>query len=107
MYNVWVWSGGIAMSLDPRTRAELERVGVDVVRGKLACSGSGRGASVRLDVAGAPDPSRGEVEDWLAEQDAGAERTAATRHRQILFWAKVAAISGIVAAVASVITLTR
>jgi hypothetical protein len=96
------------MSLDPRTRADLERLGVDVVRGILANpsrSGSGRGATVRLEVAAMPDPNRGEVEDWLAEQDATAAGITGRRHDQLLFWARVAAIAAIVAAIASAIAL--
>ena len=77
--------------LDPKVRKELERRGVEGVRALLVSmatgprAGTGRGASISLDVG--VEVSRGEMEDWLRQNRKVADR-----------WIKTGAIAAIVAA---------
>jgi hypothetical protein len=87
------------MPLSRADRAELDRLGVENVRLKMAYAGPGPGSVV----PGLASPSgqwmtRSDVEDWLAEQGRKAERQQAA----ILWWAKAAAwvgAAGIVVAI--------
>lgn len=93
------------MALDPRIRAELDRRGPANVRELLRTrTGPGDRDPVALQLAGADDASRSDVEDWLREK----EREAEAVGRDTLKWAKragYAAIVGvIVAAVSTIIT---
>jgi len=70
-----------------RWEAELGRRGISAVAAVLASTGVGigRGAEFRLFVPDLPNPSRGDVEDWLGRKEA----LAATRHTRRfhrIFW---------------------
>src|SRR5262249_30432656 len=72
------------MSLSDADREELERVGPENVRSKLAYSGTGRGATVPG--LGKGMMLRGDVEDWLAER----VRESAKLEADTLFFTKAA-----------------
>jgi hypothetical protein len=85
--------------LDPRTRAELERRGVENVRLLIANPmwvGVGEGSDVLIGGGNIPKPNRGQVERWLSEQNAMRATEEKRRHDQVLFWAIAATIAGIV-----------
>lgn len=85
--------------LDPRTRAELERRGVDNVRlliDNAQWVGAGEGSDVLIGGGNIPKPNRGQVERWLSEQDATRAKEEKRRHDQVLFWAIAATVAGIV-----------
>jgi len=75
--------------------AELKRSGLAVVRAKLANSrtGTDRGASVDGFESGMM--TRGEIEDWLGEQD----RLDLKRQKARLRWAAIAGWVGLIAIV--------
>jgi hypothetical protein len=88
------------MALDPLIRAELERLGPANVKELLRTgAGSGRNAPVAVQLAGVPDPIRGDVEDWLREK----EREGEAVTRDTLKWAKTAGIAAIIGVVAGII----
>jgi hypothetical protein len=82
------------MPIGGENRAELDRLGVENVRLQLMHAGPSRG-SVVPGLGKRPDQqfgmTRGDVEDWLAEQT----RVAARQQADILWWAKAAAIIGL------------
>lgn len=79
------------MPLSPTDRVELDRLTVENVRLKLAYAGPGPG-SVVPGLGPGFGMTRGDVEDWLAEQS----RAATTLQSKILWWAKAAAWVGAV-----------
>ena len=84
------------MALDPRIRAELERLGPGNVRELLRILvGPGRKAPVAMRLPGAPDPTRGDVEDWLREKERETERVM----RATLKWAKIAGVAAIISVI--------
>ena len=72
-------------------RAELEKLGLQNVRFKLAGSPGGRPATLNQFLPSG-DVTKGDVEDWLLEN--GAAETA--QQSAILFWAKVGGAAGII-----------
>src|SRR5262249_58222184 len=72
------------MSLSDADREELERVGPENVRSKLAYAGTGRGATVPG--LGKGIMLRGDVQDWLAER----VRESAKLEADTLFFTKAA-----------------
>jgi hypothetical protein len=92
----------LALMLTEADRAELKRFGTENVRTKLQ-SWSGSRSSALTDFLGSSvNVTRGDVEDWLAEQ-AVAE---AAQQRETLNWAKIAgktAIGAVILAAISVI----
>jgi|GEM_PF-4919834 hypothetical protein len=88
------------MSLSDADREELERVGPENVRSKLAYAGTGRGATVPG--LGKGMMLRGDVEDWLAER----VRESAKLEADTLFFTKAAFwIGGLGLLVAIIIAL--
>ncbi len=85
------------MALNDKQRAELEALRRENVRMKLLEVGVGRHAAVDGFQTGTL--LRGDVEEWLAEQDA----REATDRRSTLRWAKIAGWAGIVSVAATVI----
>ena len=84
--------GSIFMALDPRIRVELERLGRGNVRELLrTAAGSGRSAPVAMQLPGVPDPTRGDVEDWLRGKERETERVIGAT----LKWAKIAGVAAI------------
>jgi hypothetical protein len=77
------------MALSDADRAELNRLGIENVKLKLSYAGPGAGSVVR-GLGPGYGMTRGDVEDWLAEQD----REAARRQIDTLWWAKAAAWIG-------------
>ena len=78
------------MPLSESDRAELERLGVDNVRQRLAHSGPDGGAMVP-DLGPGLGMTRSAVEDWLAEKS---QETTKLQH-DILWWAKAATWIGV------------
>jgi hypothetical protein len=74
------------MTLSNADRAELDRLGIENVKLKLGHAGPGSGSTVP-GLGQAFGMTRGDVEDWLAEQD----REAAKQRVDTLWWAKTAA----------------
>src|SRR5262249_27279333 len=88
------------MSLSDADREELERVGPENVRSKLAYAGTGRGATVPG--LGKGMMLRGDVEDWLAER----VRESAKLEADTLFFTNAAFwIGGLGLLVAIIISL--
>jgi hypothetical protein len=73
------------MPLSSSDRAELDRLGVDNVRHRLAFSNSGGGAVVP-GLGPGFGMTRSDVEEWLAEKS----REATKLQLNILWWAKAA-----------------
>jgi hypothetical protein len=74
------------MSLSLSDRTELDRLGIDNVRLKIAYAGPGPG-SVVPGLGPGFGMTRSDVEEWLAEQS----RDASRLQLNILWWAKAAA----------------
>src|SRR5262249_30052504 len=89
---------GEAMALSEEQRRELDRLTIENVRLKLACSTAERGAVV----PGLGDGTllRGDVEDWLAEM----ARLEARDRAATLQWARIAGWAGIVLVALTVLT---
>jgi hypothetical protein len=79
------------MALSDADRAELNRLGIENVKLKLSYAGPGSG-SVVPGLGPGFGMTRGDVENWLAEQD----REAAKRQVDTLWWAKAATWIGAV-----------
>ena len=72
--------------LEKKWRAELEKMGVEVVKLKLNPDnvGQGDGAAFRVLLpSGMPETTRGFVEDWLAEKD---REKKGSGTRQLIFF---------------------
>lgn len=94
------------MKVTPAQRAEFERRGVPNVRAILAGAPSSVRSEISLEIPGAErGPLRGEIEEWLREQDAKAERTSEAKHAELMLWAKIAGIGAVIGAVAAVIAV--
>ena len=79
--------------LEKKWRAELEKMGVEVVKLKLNPDnvGQGDGAAFRVLLpSGMPETTRKFVEDWLAEK--GREKES-SRTRQLIFFGLVALLA--------------
>jgi hypothetical protein len=85
------------MPLSDKQLAELERFGPENVRVRLATQTTGSNSTV----AGLGDGMmvRRDVEDWLYEHD----KKSATLQLDILWWAKVGALAGILGILTAVI----
>jgi hypothetical protein len=85
------------MALSPEQKSDLEALGAATVRMKLIQSGAGRGAALAGFKSG--NITRGDVEDWLAEQNAKEDR------RQIvtLCWARIAGLAALAAVIVTII----
>jgi hypothetical protein len=89
------------MALSETDRAELNRLGIDNVRLKLAYAGPGPGSLVP-GLGPGYGMTRSDVEDWLAERS----RADAKQQSDILRWAKAATwLAGIGIVVAIIIAL--
>ena len=88
------------MALTDKQKAELERNGVANVRLKLASYGGGRASALSGAYPG-EEMTRGDVEDWLAEQ-AQAEAAMA---QGTLRWAKIAGIMSIISVGLAVVAI--
>jgi hypothetical protein len=90
------------MPISEENRAELDRLGTENVRLQLAHAGPSRG-SVVPGLGKRPDQqfgmTRGDVEDWLAEQT----REAARQQADILWWAKAAAFIGLLGIIVAIV----
>lgn len=83
--------------LEKKWRAELEKMGVEVVKLKFDRSnvGPGRGAAFKdLLPNGMPEATRGFVEDWLAEK--GHEKQGSI-NRRLIFYGGVSLLGILVA----------
>jgi len=81
------------MALDPRIRVELERLGPGNVRELLrTAAGSGRSAPVAMQLPGVPNPTRGDIEDWLRAKERETEWVVGAT----LTWARIAAVAAII-----------
>jgi hypothetical protein len=89
--------------MEERWRRALETAGVHVVRARLVQSPGGSAAIIRG--IGTQHITKGYVERWLRDQEAAIEQEAARRHRQVLMWAVVAAVAGIIAALTGIIAV--
>jgi hypothetical protein len=78
------------MTLSATDRAELERLGLDNVKMKLGYAGPGPGAAV-IGLGPGFGMTRGDVEEWVAEQT----RAATKLQIDTLRWAKAAAWIGV------------
>ncbi len=86
------------MALSESDRAKLDRLGIENVKLKLTYAGPGPGSLVP-GLGPGLDMTRGDIEEWLAEQS----RRAAKQQDDILWWAKAAtwvAAVGILVAIA-------
>jgi hypothetical protein len=84
--------------LTSNEREELEQIGAAAVRAKLAANSAGR-RSLLDGFLQCSDPTRGDVEDWLAEQ-AKIEATEQRKMMQAMVrWARIAAAASIFAVV--------
>jgi hypothetical protein len=106
------------MALSPQVREELQRLGPATVRARLATSppnSQGRQQIVLIGPQGLY-PARGDVEDWLREQDEEIDRRSASRHREgikvgqeAVIWARrafwAAVISIVIAVVVGLLSL--
>jgi hypothetical protein len=102
------------MAVNVRAFIELENLGVHNVRSMLmdhAIAGADRNDSVRLGLHGF-DPTRGDVEEWLAEKERKSDAENAARHAsalkiaaRALAWSRFAAFAAIIAAVAATASL--
>lgn len=91
------------MGLTNEQRAELEALGAETVRAKLIQPGAGRGAALsgfKTGILGG-QLTRGDVEDWLAEQHIA----EALIQSGTLRWAKVAGWAGIASALIGVASI--
>jgi hypothetical protein len=105
---------GTVMAVHIRAFVELENLGVHTVRSMLmdrAIAGVDRGDRVTLGLHGF-DPTRGEVEEWLAEKERKSDAENAERHAstmkiagRALAWSRFAAFAAIIAAVAATASL--
>jgi len=86
------------MALSETDRAELNRLGIDNVRLKLAYAGPGPG-SVVPGLGTGFGLTRSDVENWLAERS----RADAKQQSDILWWAKAAALIGGIGIVVTII----
>jgi hypothetical protein len=87
----------LAAHLPAETLAALEQRGPMVVRDQMAkAGGSTGGASFIMHAGLKQDPSRSDVEKWLAEHARADEALATCRHRQVLLWAIAATVAGVV-----------
>jgi hypothetical protein len=86
------------MTLDPRIRNELERRGPDSVRDLLRAAGPGQGAAIKVQVSGASDPLRSEVEAWLRDKELTIERRETCRFYVIVVLTFIAAVGAVIAA---------
>jgi hypothetical protein len=87
--------------MEERWLRALETAGIHVVRARLLQSPGGSVAAISG--LGKETITKGFVERWLRDREAGIEQEAVRRHRQVLTWTVVAAIAGIIAAVAGII----
>jgi hypothetical protein len=85
------------MPLSRNDRTELDRLGIENVRLKLAHAGPAAG-SVVPGLGPGFGMTRSDVEDWLAERT----QEAAKLQADTLWWAKLAAIVGIVGIVVAI-----
>jgi hypothetical protein len=85
------------MPLSATDRAELDRLGVENVRQRVAYCGPGTGATIPGLGTGV-GMMRGDVEEWLADK----ERKGAKLQHDILWWAKAAALIGIIGIVVAI-----
>lgn len=76
--------------LTQQQRDELENLGATTIRHKLTTHGAGRGASISGFTCG--DITRGDIEDWLVEKN----REETAQQGTILFWARIAGVTGVV-----------
>jgi hypothetical protein len=83
-------------------RKELERNGVANVRLKLSSFGGGRRSELTGAYEGEP-MTRGDVEDWLAEQAEAEQKTISST----LFWARVAGVTGIISLIIALVALVK
>jgi len=86
------------MALSENDRAKLDRLGIENVKLKLAYAGPGPQSAVP-GLGPGLDMTRGDIEEWLAEQS----HKASKQQDDILWWAKAAtwvAVGGIVVAIA-------
>jgi hypothetical protein len=84
------------MALSENDRAKLDRLGIENVKLKLGYAGPGPQSAVP-GLGPGLDMTRGDIEEWLAEQS----RKASKQQDDILWWAKAAtwvAVGGIVVA---------
>jgi hypothetical protein len=86
-----------------RWREAMERLGVDTVRAKLRDAGQGSAAEVRHIVDKQPSPSRGFVEDWLAEKDAADRKHRAKIDLWTLIFAATGAAVGVIGIVVALL----
>jgi hypothetical protein len=86
--------------LTTEQRSELENLGIQNVRFKLAGSSGGRPATLNQFLPSG-DVTKGDVEDWLLEN--GAAEVA--QQRATLRWAMIAGWSGIVSVILAGATL--
>ena len=83
--------------------AELGRIGKGAVIAKLGGTSADPGATFPLHLPdGKGDPKRGYVEEWLGRMEAEATAIDTKRFRYILIASVVAAVAGVVAAVAAI-----
>jgi hypothetical protein len=90
--------GDKAMALSEEQCRELDRLTIENVRLKLACSPAERGSVVPW--LGDGKLLRGDVEDWLAEM----ARLEAKERAATLRWARIAGWAGIVLVALTVLT---
>jgi hypothetical protein len=85
-------------TMEKRWRDALESMGVPIVRARLVQSAGGSAAMISG--IGTEHITKGYVEGWLREQEAKIAAEEARRYRRVLLWTMVAAVAGVVAAVA-------
>jgi hypothetical protein len=85
------------MALTEKQRADLEALGAATVRMKLVQSGAGWGASLSGFKSG--DITRGDVEEWLAQENKKEER----RQVDTLRWAKIAGWAAIISIIVTAV----
>jgi hypothetical protein len=66
-------------------------------------SGKIRGSVAIIRGLGTEHVTKGYVERWLREQEAAIQREEARRYRRVLTWTIIAALAGVLAALASMI----
>ena len=89
--------------LNNEQRAKLEALGPETVRAKLIQAGPGRGASLAGFKTGFQGDrlTRGDIEDWLAEQYV----KEAKDRQSTLRWAKIAGWSAIIGVIVGAVSI--
>jgi hypothetical protein len=95
------WAGGSTAPKGKDWFDELERLGPQNVRARLAQTDAGSAGAIAIGAVNVM--TIGFAQEWLAWHDQKREALEARRHNREVFWTRFAALAATVAAVAAVI----